>query len=168
MEQHMHVTQIGVARSTYVEHKSAPQQAALNPHETGWVEVDPKFADGLRSLDEFDYVWLITWLGDEAARTNGPFVEVPHLVAHLGHEVGTFATRGPFRPTPIGLHLVELVGITGTRLEFHGVDLIDGTPVIDIKPYVKEFDRPTGSDTSSGWYGLVDFATVTKQRGILR
>lgn len=163
----MQVTQVGVVRSNYVEHRSAPQQAALNPDETAWVEMVPAFADGLRALDEFDYVWLITWLGDEAVRTEGPLAEVPHLVAHLGHEVGTFATRGPFRPTPIGLHLVRLVSIEGARLEFRGVDIVDGTPVLDVKPYVKEFDRPVETDTSSGWYGLVDFDSVAKRRGIL-
>jgi tRNA-Thr(GGU) m(6)t(6)A37 methyltransferase TsaA len=163
----MHVTPIGVVRAAYVEHRSAPQQAALNPHETAWVDIDPRFSDGLEALDEFDFIWLITWLGDEAARTSGPFSEVPHLIAHLGRAVGTFATRGPFRPTPIGLHLVELVSIDGARVEFRGVDLVDGTPVLDLKPYVKEFDRPTNAETASGWYGLVDFAAVTRQRGIL-
>ncbi len=163
----MQVTQIGVVRSAYTEHRSTPQQAALNPGETAWVEVEPAFAPGLRALDEFDHLWLITWLGDGAARTTGPFSEVPHLVAHLGHEVGTFATRGPFRPSPIGLHLVELVAVDGARLEFRGVDLVDGTPVLDLKPYVKEFDRPARADTSSGWYGLVDFDSVAQRRGIL-
>ncbi|MSO48277.1 MAG: tRNA (N6-threonylcarbamoyladenosine(37)-N6)-methyltransferase TrmO [Thermoleophilia bacterium] len=163
----MQVTEIGVVRSNYVEHRLAPQQAALNPDETAWVEMVPSFAKGLRALDGFDYVWLITWLGDDAVRTNGPLSEVPHLVAHLGHKVGTFATRGPFRPTPIGLHLVRLVSIDAVRLTFRGVDIIDGTPVLDVKPYVKEFDRPGDVDTSSGWYGLVDFESVAKRRGIL-
>ena len=163
----MQVTQIGVVRTDYVEYMSAPQQAALNPEETGWVDVDPAFADGLKAFDEFDYIWLITWLGDDAVRTSGPLKEVPHLVAHLDHEVGAFATRGPFRPTPFGLHLVELVSVDGARVEFRGVDLIDGTPVLDLKPYVKEFDRPTRTDTASGWYGLVDFDGVAKRRGIL-
>lgn len=163
----MRITPIGVVRTSYVEHAAAPQQAALNPEESAWVEVDPSFVDGLRALDEFDYLWLITWLGDEAVRAEGPLVEVPHLVAHLGREVGTFATRGPFRPTPIGLHLVELVSIDGARVEFRGVDLVDRTPVLDLKPYVKEFDRPERADTASGWYGLVDFDSVAKRRGIL-
>lgn len=163
----MQVTEIGIVRSNYVEHRLAPQQAALNPDETAWVEMVPPFADGLRALDGFDYVWLITWLGDDAVRTNGPLLEVPHLVAHLGLEVGTFATRGPFRPTPIGLHLVRVVSIEALRLTFHGVDIIDGTPVLDVKPYVKEFDRPVDADTLSGWYGRVDFDSVIKRRGIL-
>lgn len=163
----MQVTKIGVVRSNYFEHRLTPQQAVLNPDETAWVEMVPSFADGLSTLDGFDYVWLITWLGDDAVRTNGPLSEVPHLVAHLNHEVGTFATRGPFRPTPIGLHLVRLVSIEAVRLTFRGVDIIDGTPVLDVKPYVKEFDRPVDADTSSGWYGLVDFESVIKRGGIL-
>lgn len=163
----MQVTEIGIVRSNYFEHRLAPQQAAFNADETALVEMAPLFADGLRALAEFDYVWLITWLGDDAVRSNGPLSEVPHLVAHLGHEVGTFATRGPFRPTPIGLHLVRLVSIEATRLTFSGVDIIDGTPVLDVKPYVKEFDRPVDADTSSGWYDLVDFENIAKRRGIL-
>lgn len=163
----MQITQIGVVRSSYVEYRSAPQQAALNPDETGWLELDPAFKDGLQALDEFDYLWLITWLGDDAVRTSGPLTEIPHLVAHLEHRVGAFATRGPFRPTPFGLHLVELVSVEVDRVEFRGVDLIDGTPLLDLKPYVKEFDRPAHAETASGWYELVDFDRIAGQRGIL-
>jgi len=163
----VNVTQIGVIRSSYVEHKTTPQQAALNPEESAWVEIDEAIADGLHGLDEFDYAWLITWLGNDAVRGAGSMSEVPHLVAHLGLSVGSFATRGPFRPTPLGLHLVELVAVDGARVEFRGVDIIDGTPVLDIKPFVKEFDRPPRGDTSSGWYGLADLAGVAERRGVL-
>ena len=163
----MKFTQIGVVRSSYTEHRSAPQQAALNPAETAWLDMDEQLADGLQALDEFDYVWLITWLGDDAVREAGQLSEIPRLVAHLGLSVGSFATRGPFRPTPLGLHLVELVSVDGARIEFRGVDIIDGTPVLDIKPYVKEFDRPPEADTSSGWYGLADLPGVAERRGVL-
>jgi tRNA (Thr-GGU) A37 N-methylase len=60
-----------------------------------------------------------------------------------------------------------LVSIEATHLTFSGVDIIDGTPVLDVKPYVKEFDRPVDADTSSGWYDLVDFESIAKRRGIL-
>ena len=162
----MNLTQIGTIRSAYTEHAATPQQAALNGQERAWVEMSPEFADGLQALDEFDYIWLITWLGDEAIRDSANLREIPHLVAHLGHSVGSFATRGPFRPSPLGLHLVRLVSVDGERLEFDGVDMIDGTAVVDIKPFVKEFDRPPG-DTRSGWYAMADLDRVAQRRGML-
>jgi len=162
----MELRTIGVVHTTYTEHRSTPQQASLNAEESAWVEVDDDLADGLEALEEFDYVWLITWLGDDAVRSEGPLSEVPDLVAHLDLSVGSFATRGPFRPTPLGLHLVELVSVVGSRVTFRGVDMVEGTVVVDIKPYVKEFDRPD-QDTRSGWYAKAALAEVAKQRGIL-
>jgi tRNA (Thr-GGU) A37 N-methylase len=65
--------------------------------------------------------------------------------------MGIFATRGPRRVNPIGLSLVQLLGIDGPRIGFAGVDLLDGTPVLDIKPYVARFDRPPG-EPRAGWF----------------
>ncbi len=158
------LTQIGVARTEYTERAGTPQQALLNPAEEARVEVLPDYVEGLAELDEFDFVWLITWLGDDAM--GRPLSEVPHMVAHLGHTVGSFATRGPYRPTPLGLHLVELVSVEGGNVTFKGVDLVDGTPVLDIKPYVDTFDSP-GRPTRSGWYEMADLENVAKRRGRL-
>ena len=161
----MELTPIGVARTDYVERAGTPQQALLNPEETARVEVSAEDAEGLAELDGFDFIWLLTWLGDDAM--GRPLVEVPHMVAHLDHSVGSFATRGPFRPTPIGLHLVELVRVESPDVVFKGVDLVDGTPVLDIKPYVATFDSP-GRPTRSGWYEMADLENVAKRRGKLR
>jgi tRNA (Thr-GGU) A37 N-methylase len=65
--------------------------------------------------------------------------------------IGIFATRGPRRINPIGLSLIQLLGVAGTTVSFAGVDVIDGTPVIDLKPYVSRFDRPPG-EPPCGWF----------------
>jgi tRNA (Thr-GGU) A37 N-methylase len=65
--------------------------------------------------------------------------------------VGIFATRGPRRVNPIGLSLVQVLAVTGATVEFAGVDMLDGTPVLDLKPYVARFDRPPG-EPRSGWF----------------
>lgn len=71
--------------------------------------------------------------------------------------MGVFATRGPRRVNPIGLSLIQLLQVTGQVIRFAGVDLLDGTPVIDVKPYVTRFDRPPG-DPRCGWF---DEITIT-------
>lgn len=80
--------------------------------------------------------------------------QVPFLLRPQPRQIGIFATRGPRRVNPIGLSLIELVDITATGVHFAGVDLIDGTPVIDLKPYVSRFDRP-GREPRCGWFDEV-------------
>jgi tRNA (Thr-GGU) A37 N-methylase len=70
--------------------------------------------------------------------------------------MGVLATRGPRRINPIGLSLVRLLGVDGRLVRFAGVDMIDGTPVLDLKPYVTRFDRPPG-EPRSGWFDSIDF-----------
>ena len=70
-------------------------------------------------------------------------------------EIGIFATRGPRRPSPIGLSLVELLAVEGATVHFRGVDIVDGTPVLDIKTYVTRFDEPV-SDVRVGWFDTVE------------
>ncbi len=96
----------------------------------------------------------MTWLGTDG---DGPVElrQVPFLLRPQGHHVGLFAMRGPRRPNPIGLSLVRLVGLDGPRITFAGVDLVDRTPVLDLKPYVAQFDRPPGH-ARSGWFDTAD------------
>jgi tRNA (Thr-GGU) A37 N-methylase len=75
--------------------------------------------------------------------------------AETGEQKGVFATRSPRRPTPIGLSLVSLVSVTDSGFTFAGVDVMDGTPVLDVKPYVAAFDLPQG-EVRSGWFDDVD------------
>ncbi len=85
--------------------------------------------------------------------------QVPFLLQRSQRRIGTFAARSPRRVNPIGLSLVQVLDVSGPELRFAGVDLVDGTPIVDIKPYVSAFDRPPG-EPRSGW-----FDTIAPQQG---
>jgi tRNA-Thr(GGU) m(6)t(6)A37 methyltransferase TsaA len=145
------VSIIGVVRSSRFEPADTPVQAALNPDERAILELDPAYRDGLLGLDGFDYAWLISWLGQGGEPASPPSLrQVPLLLGRRPQTFGIFATRGPRRVNPIGLSLVRLWEIDDTTIHFSGVDLVDGTPVVDLKPYVTRFDRPPG-DVRCGW-----------------
>ena len=131
-------------------------QAALNRAEHAVIEVFEAYAEGLVGLDGFDYAWLVSWLHEPkpAAARPPPLTQVPFLLRPQQREMGIFATRGPRRVNPIGLSLVQLLEVAGRRVRFAGVDLLDGTPVIDLKPYVSRFDRPEG-EPRCGWFDTV-------------
>jgi tRNA-Thr(GGU) m(6)t(6)A37 methyltransferase TsaA len=150
------LTAIGVVRSERLRSEQTPIQSALNLDEQATVQIFGPFVDGLDGLAGFDLVWLVTWL-DRASRDDG-MRQVPFLLRPTGRSMGVFATRSPNRVNPLGLSLVRLVGIDGAVVRFAGVDLLDGTPVVDIKPYVGRFDRPDG-DPRCGWYDTVPMAT---------
>ena len=155
---------IGVARTARSSRETTPVQSSLNRDEVGVVEVAEQYAEGLDGLSGFDYVWLLAWLGSASSEQPGslsgtaggevPLRQVPFLLQPEGREMGVFATRGPRRVNPIGLSLVRLLEVDGRRLRFAGVDLVDGTPILDIKPYVVQFDRPRG-EPRSGWFDSV-------------
>jgi tRNA (adenine37-N6)-methyltransferase len=142
------LTPIGVVRSARTEAAHTPVQSTLNPDETATVEVDEAYLDSLDGLEGFDFAWLLTWLGhraaDEEAGRTVPMRQVPFLLRPRPREIGIFATRGPRRVNPIGLSLVRVLAVTGPTVHFSGVDVVDGTPVIDLKPHVTAFDRPAG------------------------
>jgi tRNA-Thr(GGU) m(6)t(6)A37 methyltransferase TsaA len=150
------LTVIGVVRSERLSPEQTPVQSALNLDEQATVEVLSQFEAGLAGLADFDHAWLVTWL-DRASRDDG-MRQVPFLLRPTGRSMGVFAMRGPNRVNPLGLSLVRLVGIDGRLVRFAGVDLLDGTPVVDIKPYVSRFDRPAG-DPRCGWYDTVPIVT---------
>jgi tRNA-Thr(GGU) m(6)t(6)A37 methyltransferase TsaA len=144
---------IGVVRCERRSLGDTPIQAALNRAEEGRIEIEARYQDGLDGLHGFAYAWLLTWLdqpGDPSPRPPA-LKQVPFLLRASGRLIGIFATRGPRRVNPIGLSLIELLDVTATTVRFSGVDVIDGTPVIDLKPYVSRFDRPPG-DPPCGWF----------------
>jgi tRNA-Thr(GGU) m(6)t(6)A37 methyltransferase TsaA len=147
---------IGVVRTSRATTETTPVQAALNRAEHGTVEIFEQFAEGLAGLDGFDYAWLISWLHDPDGTEDRapPLTQVPFLLRAGQRRMGIFATRGPRRVNPIGLSLVQIRGVTGRDVRFAGVDLLDGTPVIDLKPYVTRFDRPDG-EPRCGWFDTV-------------
>jgi len=146
---------IGVVHTSYAELEATPIQAGLNRGERGTIEIADRYQEGLDGLAEFDYAWLVTWLhrlvepGSEP-----PLRHVPFLLRSQQRTKGIFATRGPKRINPIGLSLIQILGVDGPTIRFAGVDLVEGTPVIDLKPYVTRFDRPTG-EPRCGWFDQV-------------
>ena len=151
---------IGIVRTEYHEAESTPIQAAVSRAELGTVEVFDDYRDGLDGLADFDYAWLLTWLHNPLDSTTTPAMrQVPFLLRPQQRKVGIFASRGPRRVNSIGLSLVQIerVGLSG--FSFAGVDLIDGTPVLDVKPYVTRFDRPPGdAEPRCGWFDTIPIA----------
>jgi tRNA-Thr(GGU) m(6)t(6)A37 methyltransferase TsaA len=134
---------IGIIHSPFTELGSMPIQPTGRAAAPGVVEVLPEFAEGLKDLAGFSHVILL-YLFHEARRvdlTVTPFLDsVPH---------GIFATRAPNRPNPIGLSVVRLLAVEGLRLRLANVDVLDSTPLLDIKPYVPAFDQP--EEVRTGW-----------------
>ncbi len=137
------LTPIGVVRSPFTEQPGTPIQPSTAAGALGRVELLPEYEEALRDLDGFERVWLVYFF--DRARPWKPLV-VPFRDRV---ERGLFATRAPARPCPIGLSAVELVSVSGPVLEVRGIDVLDGTPLLDLKPYVPEFDAHPAS--RAGW-----------------
>jgi len=134
---------IGVIHSNFKKPDGTPIQPKAAEGAEGVVEVFPEYAGGLKDLQEFSHIILIYHFH----LSRGFSLEVkPFMDDHLR---GVFATRAPRRPNSIGISVVRLERIEGNRLFIKDVDIIDGTPLLDIKPYVPEFDM-RGAD-SIGW-----------------
>jgi len=137
---------IGIVRSRFREPSDLPPPAFAPPRfferSTGEIEVFPEFAAGLDGLEGFSHILVIFHFH----RAGGPKLEV--VPPGESKPRGVFATRSPHRPNPLGLSVLRLLGREGGRLRVSGVDLIDGTPVLDIKPYTSR-DRKTHIRT--GW-----------------
>jgi tRNA (adenine37-N6)-methyltransferase len=125
---------IGTVHSPFREAAGTPIQSAMAQGVGGSVEVFPEFVPGLQDLEGFERVWLLYWF-DRA--TPAQLAVTPFLDQQVH---GVFATRSPCRPNPIGLSCVRLLGIDGGRLRIMDVDILDGTPLVDIKPYAPRFD----------------------------
>jgi tRNA-Thr(GGU) m(6)t(6)A37 methyltransferase TsaA len=160
MELNVPLHVIGIVRTGHRDMETTPIQAGLNRSETATIEVGAAYAEGLTGLGEFDYAWLITWLtgpakpGQSAPRDaprRSSMMVVPYLLRQQQRRTGLFATRSPLRVNPLGLSLVRLVEVAPPVITFAGVDLLDGTAVLDIKPYVTRFDLPDG-EPRCGWF----------------
>jgi tRNA-Thr(GGU) m(6)t(6)A37 methyltransferase TsaA len=141
---------IGVARTPFDEKRAAPRQPAAARGVRGTIELFPGrgYEDALADLDGFTHVWVIFVF--DRARGWKPKVLPPRSAT----KKGLFATRAPHRPNPIGLSLVRLVSIEGLVVTVEDVDLLDQTPVLDLKPYVKYSD--VAPEAGDGWLGAKD------------
>ena len=124
---------IGVVQSPFHSTQGMPIQTVAAAEVGGTLDVFEEYAAGLKDIQEFEYLVLLTHLHQATEK-----LEVVPFMDTQSH--GVFATRSPARPTRIGLSIVRLVSVEGRRLHFVGNDMLDGTPVLDIKPYVPALD----------------------------
>jgi len=139
---------IGIIHSSHTVSQETPIQPVFAQACTGWAEIQPEYAEGLQDLREFSHVHLLYHLhkaGPAVMRVT-PFMDTQSR--------GLFATRHPCRPNPIGLSLVELLAVEGCTLLLRGVDVLDQTPLLDIKPFVPRFDQR--QDACGGWTETVN------------
>ncbi len=126
---------IGIIRSPFEQVEGMPIQPAGASSIQGRVEVFPEYGEGLKDLDGFSHIFLLYHFhrGDGSELIVTPFMD--------SHPRGLFSTRAPRRPNPIGLSVVKLLRVVGTVLHVENVDILDGTPLLDIKPYIPQFDQ---------------------------
>jgi tRNA-Thr(GGU) m(6)t(6)A37 methyltransferase TsaA len=140
---------IGYIRSPYTETKSIPKGIGAKHEAEGVLEVLPEFEQGLIDIEGFSHLFVI-WAFDRSEgfelTARPPSDNRPH---------GVFATRSPRRPNPIGLTVVELVRRDGCKIHVRGVDMLDGTPILDIKPYMSSI--PT-ENIRRGWLAEAESA----------
>ncbi len=139
------VRPIGHVRSPYVEKLQAPRQGTLASGTRSTIVLcdEPRFVHAFEQLERWSHVWVLFWF--HLVKNWRPKVLPPRSQQRLG----VFATRSPHRPNPIGLTAARLVSVSKGSLELDGLDLLDGTPVLDIKPYVPYADCLP--DANSGW-----------------
>ncbi len=125
---------IGVIHSPFSEIEGMPIQPAGAEGVCGWVEIFPEFQEGLCDLDGFSHMILLYHFH----RANGYHLSLTPFLDDQPR--GLFATRAPRRPNPIGLSVVKLIRCEATTLHIENVDILDGTPLLDIKPYIPAFE----------------------------
>ena len=144
MDNSVNLEPVGYLRSCFDEKFGAPRQSGLVPSARGQLELIPPYneTDAVSGLERVTHLWLVFLFHQTQSQGWKPKVKPPRLGGNK--KLGVFATRSPFRPNPIGLSVVKLerVEVAGDEVILHisGVDLIDGTPVLDIKPYVPYVD----------------------------
>ena len=146
---------VGVIRSEHTSADATPIQPVYAADCIGRAEILPEFADGLADIEGFSHLYLLYWLH----RADPPQLRVKPYLQDVAH--GIFATRAPCRPNPLGLSLMRLVRREGNILHLSGVDVLDGTPLLDIKPFAPRYDiveNPRG-----GWTDEVDEETARRR-----
>lgn len=148
---------IGVVHSCYPSKFAVPRQPGLVPQATAVIEIEakwqPQFA--VEGLEKFSHCWLVFIFHQNANLRYHPKVHPPRLG---GESVGVFATRSPHRPNPIGLSLVKIEQVRDGKIYISGVDVVDGTPVLDIKPYLPEVEAL--KEAVTGWPSQVQTVEI--------
>jgi tRNA-Thr(GGU) m(6)t(6)A37 methyltransferase TsaA len=132
----MNYKPIGIIHTDYSPETGAPRQGILVADNSGTIEIFPEYRQALTTLDSFEYIILIYHF--DRVESWDPLVEPP--ASDHDYEFGLFATRSPRRPNPIGFSVIKLDKIESGILYVRGIDAFDGTPVLDIKPYLPSID----------------------------
>lgn len=148
---------IGLLRSCFREKFGTPRQPHLVPGATATLTIRSAYLPehSLAGLERFSHVWLLSYFH---LNTNKKFLPKVHPPRLKGETIGLFASRSPHRPSPIGLSLARLVKVSGDTLHLSGIDLVDGTPILDVKPYIPESDCVP--EASGGWTAHAPFPTL--------
>lgn len=134
---------IGMIHSPFTSLDQMPIQPTAVASAAGFAEIFPDYVEGLKDLDGFSHLILLYHFHRISSHR---LVVTPFLDSEPR---GVFSTRAPIRPNPIGLSVVRLTSMRGNELHFADLDVLDGTPLLDIKPYVPDFDAP--ADVRVGW-----------------
>ena len=136
---------LGKVESPFKQKFAIPRQPGLAPHAKGIIKIEPPFnqSSAFKGLSEFSHIWVSFVFHETMDKGWKPQVRPPRLGGN--DKTGVFATRSTFRPNPLGLSVLKLdkVVLSSTNVELHvsGIDLLDGTPVVDIKPYIPYSDK---------------------------
>ncbi|XP_022226824.2 tRNA (adenine(37)-N6)-methyltransferase isoform X1 [Drosophila obscura] len=165
-EESAHFRPIGIIRTAFPEKRAVPRQSIVGSRLRSLIQLnDGVFTNpehSLEGLSDFSHLWLIYHFHRNNAHPKAK-VAPPRL---CGERVGVFSTRSPHRPCPIGLSLVEIEKIENATISFFGTDMVDGTPVLDIKPYIPYYDAPALS-TDSGMCGACEPVQSIKDFGLV-
>ncbi len=143
MEKEIRLKSIGIIHTPYKEPKGIPIQGKFEKDITGRAEIFPEYQEGLKDIEGFSHIVLIYYFNrsKDEKLISRPFLEdEPH---------GIFAIRSPHRPNHIGFSIVKIRKVKGNVVTFSEVDILDGTPLLDIKPYVSHFD--SRENVKNGW-----------------
>ncbi|MGC9199229.1 MAG: tRNA (N6-threonylcarbamoyladenosine(37)-N6)-methyltransferase TrmO [Acidobacteriaceae bacterium] len=150
------LTPIGTIRTPFRDSVGMPIQSSFASGVEGVIELFPQLLQGLHDLDGFERLWVMYYFH----RAVAPKLMVSPYLDPVEH--GIFATRSPARPNKIGMSPVRLLGIDGPRLRIADVDMLDGTPLLDIKPYLPAFDH--FEVVRTGWYKDTTMQVVADSR----
>ncbi len=143
MKNQITINPIGIIHTPYKEIKDIPIQGIFKKDAQGWLELEHKYVKGLRDLNQFSHAVLIYYF-HQSQRED---IEGKPFLEDSTH--GIFAIRSPHRPNHLGMSIVKIEKVVENKMVFSEVDMLDGTPLIDIKPYVKYFDAR--DNVVSGW-----------------
>ena len=148
---------IGLLKSPFKEKFGTPRQGHLAPGATASLKVAAEFLPehSLEGLSGFSHVWLLSQFH---LNTNKKFLPKVHPPRLKGRSIGLFASRSPHHPNSLGLTLARLIKVEGDTLHLAGVDLVDGTPILDVKPYIPESDALPHA--SPGWTADAEFPAL--------